>query len=551
MATRDARYIKKMFEHLKSERSTWDVQMQEIAEYVFPAVADQDREISRYVEKRDRLKVNDSTPVLAANLLARAIHGAVTPPNLPWVDFRLRNSEVSAVQSVRDWIGEVKQDLQTKFNESNFDDEMSILFKYLIVFGTAGLIFEEYFDEDQKNWGFLFTALSPREIYFTENWKGYADTVYRRFSYSLEQIKQRWPEALDTSEKLRKEYEKDPDKITEIIHFCSPKRDGERTSNKNHLYISKYVSTEYDLILNKNSNGFFTMPYMVIRWERIRGQEMGNSPARDAIPFIKTLNNAVGLQLEAYDKALNPPIMHEQGAVDGEFDLSTRAVNEVMDIDRIKSFIDGARYDVAEFLVTQLREEIKRMFFADQIQISQEGKTPPSATQVNASLELKTRILGPMFGRHRFELLNPMVERAFDIMSRHDLLPETPSLLEDEAILDPEYIGPLARAQKMAQAEQVQNYIFVRTQMLSSAPPEVISQNPEILFKINYNAVDELLAESLGVSDLGIMRSNDEVNQLSVALRQQQQAAQLAALTEQGAGAAKDIAATQKMANGG
>ncbi|NIR47102.1 hypothetical protein GWO43_01250, partial [candidate division KSB1 bacterium] len=71
----------------------------------------------------------------------------------------------------------------------------------------------------------------------------------------------------------------------------------------------------------------------------------------------------------------------------------------------------------------ELRESVKKQFFADQIQISQEGKTPPSATQVQASLEIKNRILGPMFGGHKFELLNNLIDRSFDILDRKDLLP--------------------------------------------------------------------------------------------------------------------------------
>ncbi|NIR47101.1 hypothetical protein GWO43_01245, partial [candidate division KSB1 bacterium] len=54
----------------------------------------------------------------------------------------------------------------------------------------------------------------------------------------------------------------------------------------------------------------------MVRWERIRGQEMGNSPARDALPDIRTLNDSVGLQLESYDKALNPPTLRQRGIMD-------------------------------------------------------------------------------------------------------------------------------------------------------------------------------------------------------------------------------------------
>ncbi|NIR47103.1 hypothetical protein GWO43_01255 [candidate division KSB1 bacterium] len=103
----------------------------------------------------------------------------------------------------------------------------------------------------------------------------------------------------------------------------------------------------------------------------------------------------------------------------------------------------------------------------------------------------------------------------------------------------------------MAQAEQVINYLFTRSQMLGQIPPEILSQTPEILFKVDFQKVEDLIADSMGISDLGIFRSEEEVNDKVIEFQRVQQAQQQLQGLQQGAGAVKDLATAQKVAQGG
>ena len=85
---------------------------------------------------------------------------------------------------------------------------------------------------------------------------------------------------------------------------------------------------------------------------------------------------------------------------------------------------------------------------ADQLELNEGPQM--TATEVQVRYELMQRLLGPTLGRLQSEFLNPIVERAFYSMLRGNALPPMPEVLQQiGGDLDIEYVGPLARSQKM------------------------------------------------------------------------------------------------------
>lgn len=536
---KDAQYWVKRKEQLKSDRSSWETRWNEVAEYCAPIYADVNREYSKGADKSRRDTLCDSTAIMATNLLARSMHGIVTPPNTTWLDFSI--DDFDPPKMVKEWLETSRRKVQHEFNISNFDREIQTFFKLLIVFGTAGLLFEEVNHPLMGRKVYKFTAIHPEELYLVENDKGRVDTVLREFKWSAEKIQARWPD--NNSGKIAQTLEKKPDEEFTILHVVYP-------TDGNFNFASRYILCEENMFLDDGDKGYYTFPYLTLRWEKLRSEVYGNSPALDAIPFIRTLNEAVSIQLDMYETAINPPMMVESNALDDAvLNLSPRATNYVNDINGVKPLVDQGRWDVAEYLVQSARNEINRMFYIDQIQLPPMEGTPHTATEIQVRVEFQLRILGPMFGAHNYDFLDGLISRAFDISLRNGHFDPVPPEIPVDANVRAVYMGPLSKAQKLSQVAALERYLMVNAQMIAQAP-QIAESNPEVLFMHDWPAIFKEMADAYGAPEM-IFHSKKEIDQKVNELKQLQQAQVIAQMAQQGGSAVKDFATAQKMERGG
>jgi hypothetical protein len=162
-----------------------------------------------------------------------------------------------------------------------------------------------------------------------------------------------------------------------------------------------------------------------------------------------------------------------------------------------------------------------------------------TATEVVERVQEKMLMLGPVLGRLQSEMLDPIIERTFNILLRKGLIPPPPPILEDEDFTI-EYISPLANAQRGARVTSITNIL----QLTGSIAPIV----PEVVDKINTDKIIDEAAEVFGVNP-NLIRSNDEVGgirqqraELQQQIAQQEQIAQAADVAKKGASAEKDLA---------
>ena len=77
-----------------------------------------------------------------------------------------------------------------------------------------------------------------------------------------------------------------------------------------------------------------------------------------------------------------------------------------------------------------------------------------TATEVIQRTEEKMRLLGPVLGRLQAELLQPLINRCFAILSRQKKFVPPPESLRGGDI-DIEYVSPLAKAQRSGDVQSV------------------------------------------------------------------------------------------------
>jgi hypothetical protein len=148
------------------------------------------------------------------------------------------------------------------------------------------------------------------------------------------------------------------------------------------------------------------------------------------------------------------------------------------------------------------------------------------------------RLLGPTLGRFQSEFLNPLIERVFGIMFRANAFLPAPQIISGQNI-DVEFIGPLARSQRMEEATAVERLYELAMQLAQA--------DPAVLDIINSDVAIRMRAELLGVPKT-VLRGPDEVAQIrqtreQIAAQQMQaeQAQQMANAMQSNARAAKDL----------
>lgn len=506
-------YIKKRVDALASDRGTWEVNWQEILDYVMPRKADVVT-LRTKGEKRTEV-LFDSTAITANNLLAASLQGTLTSPSLPWFSVKLRDETLNENREVQLWLEDTAKRMYDTFNETNFNTEVHEMYLDICSIGTAALFVEEGnrgFDTD----GIHFNTLHIAEYYIQENINGKVDTLYRKYKLTARQAVQEFGEE-NVGEKILKAAKEKPDQKFNFIHAVEPTEDYKRATGKTSTKLpfhSCHVCEEDKMVVR--TGGYNEFPYLVPRWSKATGEIFGRSPSYNALPDIKTLNKAVEIGLKAWAKAIDPPLLVQDDGVVGRVRMTPAGITVIRNDGAVKPLQIGSNWQITDLKENQLRTAIRQAYYSDQLQL-QEGPQM-TATEVQVRYELMQRLLGPTLGRFQSEFLNPLIERVFGIMYRAGALMPEPDIIKGSKI-DVEYLGPLARSQRMEEAVSIER--------LYQLAMNVAQVDPAIMDNINHDEAIRLRGNLLGVPKT-VLRGRDEVEEMRNARAEQQQMAAMA-----------------------
>tara|TARA_Y100000401_G_scaffold116976_1_gene124187 strand:+ start:1685 stop:3346 length:1662 start_codon:yes stop_codon:yes gene_type:complete len=511
-------YIQKRLNKMSSDRSTWEDHWQEILDYVMPRKADITFVRSKG-EKRTEV-LFDSTAITANNLLAASLQGTLTSPSLPWFSLKLRNEEINKVRDVQIWLEDTARRMYAVFNESNFNTEVHEMYLDLCSVGTAAIFVEEA-NEGFLQGGLHFNTLHIAEYFIQENATGKVDTLYRKYKMTARQAIQEFGEE-NLGPKIKEAAKMKPDTQFNFIHAVEPTADYERAVGKAKTKLpfhSCHVCEEDKMVVRVG--GYNEFPYLVPRWSKATGEIFGRSPSYNALPDIKTLNKAVEIGLKAWAKAIDPPLLVTDDGVIGRVRMTPAGITVVRNDSAIKPLQIGSNWQITDLKENQLRTAIRQAYYSDQLQL-QEGPQM-TATEVQVRYELMQRLLGPTLGRFQTEFLNPLIERVFGIMMRSDALMPRPEAIEGNN-MDIEYVGPLARSQRMEEA--------VAVERLYQLAMQVVQIDPTVMDVINHEQAIRMRATLLGVPKT-VLRGEDEVAEIREQRAAAQQQAQEQAMAQQ------------------
>lgn len=523
----EAQLHTKRWASMYSDLSTWLRTWQELTEFIMPRKANVN--LNRTPGQTQTERLLDATAVHANELLSASMQGSLTSGSVKWFYYRLRGLEYGKDTETDKWLDQSGDASYDELKQSNFSAESHEFYADLGCIGTAAMFMARRNAKPGQPWtGMRFKTLQPGSYCIDENDEGIVDTLYYKFSLTARQAVQKWG-VRALPEQIQAAYAKevDKDKPFEFLHCVFPRKDSysraygkdkDRLLGPDRPFASVWLSLEGPRILEES--GYFEFPFAVARWTKTSGEKYGRSPGFTALADIKTLNKLVELKLRALANMVYPPLKVRDDGVLGVVRLSPGGLTHVRDMEAVEAIMIKGDINTAVLNEEKLQQAIRRMFFADQLQL-QEGPQM-TAYEVQVRYELMQRVLGPTLGRLEVEYLGPVIEFVYHTLERAKRLEKIPptmakALDKKGKKFDIEYEGPLQRAQRLGDVVTVQRFFQV-------ALP-IVEVDPEALDNLDTDAVFRILAKQTGAPP-AIIRSIEERDKRRQERRQQQQQAQ-------------------------
>lgn len=521
---------------LKRDRESWESHWRELAEFFLPRKGRWLFEESKG-SRRNQRQINN-TARMAARTLSSGMMAGLTSPARPWFRLVTPDPEMMEFQPVKDWLWLVESRMRDVYAKGNLYNTLPTLYQELGVFATGAMLALEDWREITR-----FYPMTVGSYYLGMNERQEVDTMYREMKLRVRQIVSmfEWRNISTNVQTLWKNehYEQTID----VYHIIEP---NERWSphyrdSMNMPWRSVWMekgSREENKFLR--ISGFRQKPIMAPRWEVTNDDNYGTAgPGMDALGDNMALQLQERRRAQAVDKQVDPTMVMPS-------DLRSQRKNfrpgGVIYAD-IASGLQTARplYEVRPDIsalredMNSMEERINHAFYVDLfLMLAMSDRRQMTATEVAERHEEKLLMLGPVLERLNDELLDPIIISTFDLMMDAGVLPPPPPELEN---FDPkvEYISILAQAQRMVGLNAVD-----RLWTFAGGLAQVV---PEVIDKLDADQSIDEYADMLGVMP-GIVRSDDEVEELRALRAQQMQAQQQAEQAQQMAATAQQLADT-------
>jgi hypothetical protein len=516
--------LHKRYEKMLTQRRQWEPSWRDIASYIMP------RRISSIEQRQPGAKQTerlfDSTAIFSNEVLAASLQGSITNQAVKWLSLRVRDFDVNTNDEAAEWLDRTADKMLLSLRQSNFASEVHELYLDLGAFGTGVVLIEEHMDIKGD---LLFTAIPIGTYVIAEGRDGKVNTIFYEIRLSYAAAAAKWGQKNLSRDSLKKMRE-DADQEFTVIHAVYPRDTVAKGLRGRKPFVSVHYEKENRHIIR--TGGYNRFPFVVPRWVKASGEVYGRSPGFTTLPDVKTLNKVIELELRSWAKAIDPPVMVQDRAVVGSLKFQPGGVTVVRDMNGLKELITNARFDVSEIKKDEIRAAIKGVFFVDQMLQLMARDTPQmTATEVQVKVQLLQQILGPTFGRLESELLNPLVDRVFEIMDSANKFDAVPDILNEQQ-LDVEYEGPLARSQRTQELLGIERTLTV-VQLMATFDPTVLD-------RIDSDEIVKLTADIAG-APRQIIRSDEATNKIKEERARQQEMAENMEATETAAGAAGKV----------
>lgn len=488
----DGTAIIKRYDKLKQERYNFDERWERMAPYLAPSRVGIITKF--YPGDKQTRGVYDSSSMVAAELSAHFISGNVINPGQRWLDYYMQDPEVRDSDEVKEWLEECRDLTLRRLDASLFYAEGPESLIDYVGFGTGNLICEEApqpVNQVIRGFrGFRFEAVKIGRFVIQEGPNSIVDTMGREFEMTARNIRDRWgPQGGNLPPQVVEAIRTgNLDKPFTVIHFVEPRPIAEQGAGaKGMPWASSWVEKESKEVIWES--GYRTFPGAVPRYHRTPGEVYGRGRGDLAFPDTWTLNTAKRMGLEDWSLKIRPPLFMRHDSVLGSLRLvpaGPTSINthgaRIQDV--IMPYQTGSHPEVSQIKEEELRKSIREIFFVDALrqllQFEEKANTRQTREEFVRKLEILFRIMGPVYGRMRWEWLNRIVDITFDIQLNAGAFPPPPPIVQNsDGVVDVNFQNPLERAQKTGDAEALQLSLMDLTPLAGQYPQMLDHINPD------------------------------------------------------------------------
>ena len=561
-----SRYLQR-WSALQLDRSSWVEHWRDLGKHLQPR-RPRFTLSERNKGSRKNENIINNTPLMAVRTLASGMMSGITSPARPW--FRLGIAgEYGQVPGAKAWLHEVEQLMSEVMTRSNLYNALPLVYTDLGVFGTAAMVVEEDDDDVIRCY-----VLPVGQYAVASGYRLQVDTIYREMILTTAQLVQRFG-INKVPTQVKEAFQKGKyDDQHEVIHVVEPRYsdlDGEQKELEGNGYREEDMNVKtgsYSSPMGQDSKkdgemgtrdgvpyqnnsdvlapdempwkscwflpktqdgkghilhegGFNEWPVMVVRWELTGEDVYGSSPGMNALGDAQALQLYEKRKAQAVDKIVSPPMKGSASLRNTRPSLLPGDITYLDSVGTNTMFepaltIDPQTIGVVTNAIKEHESRIQRAFYADLwLAITNDDRTiPATAREIVERHEEKMLQLGPTLERIQDELLDPLVERIFNIMTRRGLIPPPPREIEN-ANIKVEYISVMSKAQKLVGTSALERTL----QVIANIAPV----KPDVVDKVNFDAVLEEYGDMVGISPK-VIRPQGEVDRTRQQRAQQQQA---------------------------
>ena len=524
------------WEALKNERASWMAHWKEISDCLLPRSGRffaQDR--NRGEKKHNNILDNTGTGAL--RILAAGMMSNMTSPARPWFRLSTGSPKLNESSEVKTWLADVERQMQMVFAKSTTYRALHSMYEELGAFGTACAIVLP----DARGVIHLH-VLTAGEYAIACDHQGRVDTLYREFQMTVGQMVKEFGRD-QCSTMVQGAFDRGAlDQWITVVHCIEPRadRDPSKRDNKSMPFKSIYFEPGASAADFLRESGFQTFPALCPRWSVMGGDIYGSSPGMETLGDLRQLQHEQNAKGKGINYKVDPPLLAPMALSNRPMDTLPGGITYV-DVATPHGGIRTAfevQIDLSHLLqdILDVRQRIRNGFYADLfMMMANDTRSNITATEVAERREEKMLMIGPVVERLHNEILDPLIDMAFQRMAEQGLIPQPPQDLQGMA-LNVEFVSVLAQAQRGIATNGLDRFV--------GALLQVGQFMPSVFDKFNGDQWADGYADMTGVAPEFIV-PDDQVAAMRQQRAQAQAQAQQAEAMAQRAAAVKDLGQVQ------
>jgi hypothetical protein len=527
---------------LKTDRSSWLSHWQELAHWTLPRSGrflDTNSATAPNRGDKKHSHILNNTPQRAVGIMTAGLMSGASSPARPWFKLRTPYDDLNERPAVKQWLDLVEKRMREVFNGSNTYRALRQNYQELGVFGTAGDIVLDDFDNVIHHY-----PMTIGEYALDTNDKGAVDSVYRQFDMRASQVVQAFGFDRCSIHVQNMYMNKNMSAWVPVLHVIEPRRERNplKKDNANMPWSSCYYEIggqDQDYL---RESGFQFFPALTPRWETRGADVYGSSPGMMALGDTKALQHLELRSAQAVDFMSLPPL---QAPPNTKLNMAPGGTTFVDTASGgVKSLFD-VKLDIQRVneKIAANEQRVERAYFVDMflLIIGDSRVQPATAREIAERHEEKLLMLGPVLESLHDEMLSPLVEITFAYMLRNGMIPPAPRELTNVPLVV-QFVSLLAQAQRLVGLSSIDRLLGT---ILNAA--SLVPQAAAMLDKVDMDQLVDVYADTLGV-DPTLIVADEQVAFIRAERQQQLERQQAVEAAPQVAAAAKDMAAAQPAA---